>query len=152
MELGVLLPEGGRWGKGRGQDSAGQLPQAFSCPRTATSSFPPPPPPPPPPPLPPSGGLQLTDCHCVWRVDTGAGGAEEGGADKKVDKKCLVVLVRGGGWIGKRGGVGESFFGGIFENLEKGANLMCWYLGLQNITLICGNVYFIELVVLFMFV
>ena len=83
MELGVLLPGGGRWGKGRGQDSAGQLPQAFSCPRTATSSFPSPPPPPPPPPLPPSGGLQLTDCHCVWRVDTGAGGAEEGEQTKK---------------------------------------------------------------------
>ena len=29
----------------------------------------------------------------------------------------------------KRRRVGESFFGGIFENLEKGANLMCWYLG-----------------------
>ena len=60
---------------GRGQDSAGQLPQAFSCPRTVL------PPPPPPPPLPPR--LQLTDCHCVWRVDTWAGVAEEGGRMKK---------------------------------------------------------------------
>ena len=70
-----------------------------------------------------------------------------------MNKKCLVVLLRGGGeedWEKRR--VGESFFGGIFKNLEKGANLMCWHLGLQNITMIFGNVYFIELVVLFMFI
>ena len=33
-----------------------------------------------------------------------------------------------GGRIGKRGGL-VKVFGGIFQNLEKGANLMCWYLG-----------------------
>ena len=116
-----------------GEKGGDRTPPA-SCPKLSAvraqlpPPSPPPPPPPPPPPLPPSGGLQLTDCHCVWRVDTGAGGAEEGGADKKVDKKCLVVLVRGGGWIGNRGGL-VKVFGGIFENLEKGANLMCCYLG-----------------------
>ena len=77
----VLMPGGkeeGGGAVGRGQDSAGQLPQAFSCQRTATSSS--------------SSSssssasqwcLQLTDCHCVWRVDTWAGGAVEGGRKKK---------------------------------------------------------------------
>ena len=57
----------------------------------------------------------------------------------------MHTLVQNGGFI-------KSFFGGIFENLEKGTNLICWHLGLQNITVIFGNVYFIELVVLFMFI